>query len=73
MKSTDGGESAGESRAEAYAHRVRVPGFLVEDEVGLGDVIARATSRFGISPCKRCEERRIALNRWMQLRGAHKN
>lgn len=32
-------------------HRVRLPGFISEEEIGLGDVIKRATSYFGIKPC----------------------
>lgn len=46
-------------------HRVRLPGFLVEDEVGLGDVIKRATYAVGIRPCGGCEKRAAAMNRWM--------
>jgi hypothetical protein len=45
--------------------RVRLPGFLAEEEVGLGDVIKRATSSIGIRPCGGCEKRAAALNRWM--------
>lgn len=47
------------------AHRVRLPGFLVEDEVGLGDLIKRVTYVMGIKPCSGCEKRAAALNRWM--------
>jgi hypothetical protein len=46
-------------------HRVRLPGFLVEDEVGLGDLIKRVTYVMGIKPCSGCEKRAAALNRWM--------
>jgi hypothetical protein len=47
------------------AHRVRLPGFLVEEETGLGDVIKRVTYALGIKPCHGCEERAAALNNWM--------
>ena len=47
------------------AHRVRLPGFLVEDEVGLGDFIKRVTYVMGIKPCSGCEKRAAALNRWL--------
>jgi hypothetical protein len=47
------------------AHRVRLPGFLVEEEVGLGDLIKRVTYVMGIKPCSGCEKRAAALNRWM--------
>ena len=46
-------------------HRVRLPGFLVEEEIGLGDVIKRATYAMGIKPCAGCERRATTLNRWM--------
>jgi hypothetical protein len=46
-------------------HRVRLPGFITDEDVGLGDVIKQATSYFGIKPCGGCEQRASALNRWM--------
>jgi hypothetical protein len=46
-------------------HRVRLPGFIVEDEIGLGDAIKRATYAMGIKPCGACEKRAAALNHWM--------
>lgn len=51
-------------RGETPAHRVRLPGFLVEEEIGLGDVIKRVTYAMGIAPCAGCEKRAAALNRW---------
>jgi hypothetical protein len=51
------------------AHRVRLPGFVADDDVGLGDVIKRATSLVGIRPCGGCERRAAALNRWMSFAG----
>ncbi len=47
------------------AHRVRLPGFLIEEEVGLGDVIKRVTYAVGIKPCSGCERRAAAMNRWV--------
>jgi hypothetical protein len=43
--------------------RVRLPGFLVEEEIGLGDVIKRVTYAMGVTPCGGCEKRAVALNR----------
>ena len=43
--------------------RIRLPGFIVDEEIGLGDVIKRATSYVGIRPCGGCEGRAAALNR----------
>jgi hypothetical protein len=50
-------------------HRVRVPAFLVEEnEIGLGDVVRRATYALGVkSPCGGCARRAQALNRWMSF------
>jgi hypothetical protein len=50
---------------EQPAHRVRLPGFLIEEEIGLGDVIKKTTYAVGIKPCSGCEKRAAALNRWM--------
>ncbi|MBV9288803.1 MAG: hypothetical protein JO288_13450 [Hyphomicrobiales bacterium] len=51
--------------AKAGPHRVRLPGFLRDEEVGLGDAVKRATYAMGIRPCAGCERRAAALNRWM--------
>ena len=55
--------------AEPVRHQVRIPGFLADSEVGLGDVIKRATSAAGIRPCGPCRERAATLNRWMAFHG----
>lgn len=47
--------------------RIRLPGFVTEDEVGLGDVIKRATYAVGLKPCTGCEKRAAALNRWVRF------
>ncbi|PYS24496.1 MAG: hypothetical protein DMF72_05265 [Acidobacteria bacterium] len=49
--------------------QVRLPGFVSDKEVGLGDVIKRATYAVGIKPCGGCERRAAALNRWMVFSG----
>jgi hypothetical protein len=46
-------------------HGVRLPGFIKDEDVGLGDVISRATSIVGIRPCSGCAERASRLNKWM--------
>jgi hypothetical protein len=40
---------------------VRLPGF-VQEEVGLGDAIKRATTAIGIKPCAPCAQRAARLN-----------
>ena len=52
----------------AARYRLRLPGFLTDEEVGLGDVIKKATSSAGIKPCGPCQKRAAALNRWMSFR-----
>jgi hypothetical protein len=47
------------------SHRVRLPGFITDEELGFGDVIKRTTSYFGIPPCGGCGRRAHALNRWL--------
>jgi hypothetical protein len=44
-----------------------MPGFIsdVDEEVGLGDVIGRATSAFGVRPCGGCLKRSAVLNQWL--------
>jgi hypothetical protein len=56
-------------RGGSTPRRVRLPGFVAETEVGLGDVIKRATSLAGIRPCGSCLERAASLNRWMVFSG----
>ena len=55
-------------KSEQPTHRVRLPGFITDEEIGLGDVIKRTTSYLGIRPCKGCEQRAAALNRWLVFR-----
>ncbi|MCU1345257.1 MAG: uncharacterized protein JWL70_1523 [Acidimicrobiia bacterium] len=50
-------------------HVVRLPGFTADVEVGLGDVIKRATTSAGIKPCGGCEGRARAANRWLAFTG----
>jgi hypothetical protein len=46
-------------------HRLRLPGFIREEELGLGDAVMRITHAAGIKPCGACQQRAAALNRWM--------
>jgi len=50
---------------ESKPYRARLPGFISDEEIGLGDVIKRATSMVGIKPCGGCARRAAALNRWL--------
>jgi hypothetical protein len=50
---------------EHRPYRVRLPGFVKDEEIGLGDVVTRATYAVGIRPCGGCAGRAAALNRWV--------
>ena len=58
-------ESGPPEKREHSPHRLRLPGFITDEEIGLGDVIKRTTSYFGIRPCGGCGRRANALNRWL--------
>ena len=46
-------------------HRMRMPGFLVDEEIGLGDVVKKVTTYLGVPQCGGCAHRTAALNRWL--------
>lgn len=54
--------------SKATPPRLRLPGFIKDEEVGLGDLVKRATYAVGLKPCGGCEERAAALNRWVVFR-----
>lgn len=56
-------EKPGPAGREPY--RVRLPEFLIEEEIGLGNVVKKVTYAMGIRACGGCEQRAAALNRWM--------
>jgi hypothetical protein len=63
-----GHEQKSKRRAEVRGpapYRVRLPGFISGEEIGLGDAVKRATYAVGIKPCSGCERRTATLNRWM--------
>jgi hypothetical protein len=62
-------DRAPHAAGERQPHRVRLPGFVGDDEIGLGDAVKRAATYFGARPCGGCEQRRAALNRWMTFGG----
>ena len=59
--------TASEKSAPARV-RVRLPGFVKDEEIGLGDAISRATYSLGIRPCGGCGRRAAALNRWVAFK-----
>lgn len=57
---------------ELQPYRMRLPGFIADEEIGLGDVIKRVTRYIGIKPCGGCERRAAVLNRWFVFTGRGK-
>jgi len=59
-------EPTDKEKEERKPHRVRLPGFITDDDqIGLCDVVSRAAYALGIKQCGGCAERAAALNRWM--------
>lgn len=50
-------------RAPAEPRRIRLPGFIRDEDIGLGQAIKHVTARAGIRPCGGCERRAAALDR----------
>lgn len=55
----------GSGHQHRQPYRVRLPGFVQDEDIGLGDVIKRATYSVGVRPCGGCQQRAAALNRWV--------
>jgi hypothetical protein len=62
-------DESGSAQVGHLPHRARVPGFVKDEELGLGDLIKRVTSTFGIKPCGSCQRRAATLNRWFIVTG----
>ena len=63
------GKEGANQQSERPAHSVRLPGFVTDKDIGLGDVVKRMTYAVGVRPCGGCEGRAAALNRWMTFSG----
>jgi hypothetical protein len=57
------------NETERKPRRVHLPGFIPDEDIGLGEVIKRATSAVGIKPCGGCGRRAATLNRWVVFTG----
>jgi hypothetical protein len=68
MKTT-GTKKPVNDRREREPYRVRLPGFIGDEEIGFGDVIKRTTYAVGVKPCGGCQRRARALNRWVIFSG----
>ncbi len=58
-----------ESEQDPPRRRSRVPGFLVDQEIGLGSAIKRVTASVGVRPCGGCRRRAAELDRRVVLQG----
>lgn len=56
-------------RSKAQPRQVRLPGFVPDEPVGLGDAVKRVTSMVGVRPCGPCQARAERMNQWMTLTG----
>ena len=59
--------AAGPTARQPY--RVRLPGFVRDEDIGLGDLVKRTTASLAIKPCGGCERRAAMLNRWLTFTG----
>lgn len=50
-------------------YRVRLPGFVRDEDIGLGDLAKRTIASLAIKPCAGCERRAAMLNRWLTFTG----
>ena len=64
-KAGDGDSHNFRDQSELPSHRLRLPRFITDEEIGLGEVVTRATSYLGIKPCGACARRAAALDRWL--------
>jgi hypothetical protein len=67
-----GGRANQSERPAARPHEVRLPGFVSDEAVGLGDAVKRATSAVGVRPCGPCARRAQRLNEWLVFSGRRK-
>jgi hypothetical protein len=66
MAGAEVSQSNRESEKDSSPPRqVRLPGFITDHTVGLGDVLKKTTYAMGIRPCGGCERRAETLNRWI--------
>ena len=63
----------GRNTSAREPYRVRLPKFITDEEVGLGDAIKRLTSTAGIRPCGACQKRAEGLNRRVTFGPSRRN
>lgn len=63
------GKTNHEGKSEPRAYRMRIPSFVTDEDIGLGDVMKRVTSSIGIKPCGGCLRRAVVLSHWLVFSG----
>ena len=56
-------------KTESQPHRVRLPGFINDEDIGLGDAIKHVTYAVRVRPCGGCARRAATLNRRLVFTG----
>jgi hypothetical protein len=63
------GKESDNRQDDRPAHHVRLPGFVADQDIGLGDLVSRVTHAVGVRPCGGCKQRAAALNNWVRFSG----
>ena len=63
------GSNESPDERERPDYQVHLPGFITDEDVGLGDFVKRMTHAMGIRPCGDCMQRAAILNRWLVFSG----
>lgn len=58
-----------EGEAPAKPFTVRLPGFVSDHAIGLGDVVTRVATRVGFTACGGCTQRAAQMNQWISFTG----
>lgn len=61
------------NKPDRQPYRVRLPGFISDKDIGLGDIVKRATSFVGLRPCSGCAKRAALFNSWIAFKGRNSN
>lgn len=51
--------------------RLNLPGFITDEQIGLGDLVTRVTRSLGVPTCGGCVKRAQALNGWVSFGPRH--
>jgi hypothetical protein len=62
-------QSKEDKHKDRHPFQIKVPGFVSDREIGLGDVVKKVTYALGIKPCGGCARRAATLNSWMVFTG----